>query len=177
MKKLLALPILLLSLNGLAQNGLTKEFDETCNCYVVTNHYDNGNISAQHQELESGKKNGTEIVYYFDGKTQYQRNWKNGKLNGIGTHYHANGKVYYKSSYTNGKKSGTWTFKEDDGQTIQIISYTGSKDDGTYAYYHGGVNYFTQIVTGGKMVSETVLNQGIYDQLIAEAEAAKSAGK
>jgi antitoxin component YwqK of YwqJK toxin-antitoxin module len=177
MKKLLVLPVLLFTLNSLAQTGLTKVFEASCDCYVVTNHYDNGKVSATHQELESGKKNGVETVYYFDGKKQFQRTWKNGKLNGVGTHYHANGNVYYESSYANGEKSGNWTFKEDNGETIQVISYNGSKDDGTYSYYRAGVNYFTQVVAGGKMISENVLDQAIYDQLIAEAEAAKSAEK
>ena len=177
MKTFLFLPILLLAASSFAQTGLTKEFDETCNCYVVTNHYDNGIVSAVHHEAESGKKNGIETVYFFDGTKQMERKWKHGVLDGVGTHYHRNGNVYYKSHYSSGLKTGDWTFKDEDGNLIQIISYVGSNDDGTYAYYHGGVKYLVQNVVKGKMTSENILDQGIYDQLVAEAEAAKQAGK
>jgi antitoxin component YwqK of YwqJK toxin-antitoxin module len=161
---------------GFAQ-GLVESYDESCKCTHIQNHFDNGQISTEYTENAAGKKHGEETVYYADGNIQYKRTWKNGSLDGIGTHYHRNGSVYYEESHDDGIKNGAWSFRDEDGELIQVINYSGNDNDGTYEYYHAGVKYYTQTVSSGKLISENVLNQTIYDQLKAEAEAAKAAGK
>lgn len=177
MKSTLLLLIMLSSLTGFGQTGLVKAFDNACNCTVVTNHYDQGQVSSKHFENDKGKKHGVETVYFEDGSIQYSRNWVNGKLDGEGKHYHRNGNVYYEEIHSNGVKSGVWKFRDEDGDLTQSITYSGTGNDGVYDYYHAGTKYLTQTVQKGKMVSESVLNTEIYEQLKAEAEAAKEVGK
>ncbi len=177
MKTILTLLLFISSVSVYSQTGLVKSFDSQCNCTIVTNHYDNGQVSAQYHENDKGKKHGLESVFFDNGSLQYTRNWTNGKLNGEGKHYHRNGNVYYNEVYANGDKSGTWTFKDEEGDLTQTIQYTSNGNDGIYDYYHAGIKYFTQALQNGKMVAETVLNAEIHDQLKAEAEAAQQAGK
>jgi len=161
-----------------AQNGLVKTYDEACNCNVVTNHYDGGQVSSVHHESLDGKYNGRETVYYQDGSIQYERTWKNGKLDGEGTHYHSNGNLHYKESYANGHKTGTWSFYDDQGTVMQAITYNGNNgSDGNYDYYHNGVKYLTQTVENGHMVKETVVDQQTYDVVKQEAEENSRLGK
>ena len=165
---------------GFAQKGVTTEFDKSCNCNVVTNHFDNGKVSNVYHETLDGKKNGEEIVYYESGQIQYQRTWKMNKLDGTGTHFHQDGSKHYEEHYNNGKKTGAWKFYDFDGTLMQMITYTEGAEneaDGTYDYFQAGVKYYTQIVKDGKLADEIVVNQEIYNQLKAEAEAERAAGK
>jgi hypothetical protein len=177
MKNIFALIASVVALQSFAQNGLETTFDQSCNCNVVTNHFDEGTVSSIHHETLDGRKNGLEEVFYANGQLQYKRNWINNQLDGEGVHYHNDGTLYYKEFYANGVKSGTWSFYEHDGTIMQSITYTGNNADGVYDYFSAGVKYFTQVVTNGQVSQEIVVNQTIYDALIEEAEAARAAGK
>ncbi|MEZ4721886.1 MAG: hypothetical protein R2813_08440 [Flavobacteriales bacterium] len=160
-----------------AQEGLSSKYDEECNCTVIENHNSDGTLSSRHEENAAGQRHGNEVVYFPDGKIQYERNWSHGNLNGIGTHYHPNGQPYMKQHYANGKKKGTWTFYDIDGDVTQEIIYKDGSNDGTYKYYQAGVHYLTQTLVNGVLDSEDILNLEIYNQLKEEAAAALKAGK
>lgn len=171
--------LITICLSGLSLNaqGFTKEYDANCDCEVVKNHFDNGQLSAEYKQTMDGKRIGVEKQYYQDGQLQYERNWVNGILDGENKNYHRNGKLYYNEQYSNGNKAGTWSFYDDEGDKVYDIAYTGNGNDATYSYFSAGVLYLKQVVAGGAMVNEQVLNQEIYDAKIEEAEAAKNAKK
>ena len=176
MKTLLTL--VLASITSLSfSQGLVEEYDQSCNCTHFTNHYDNGDVSAEYSTNAAGQKHGIEKIFYTNGNLQYNRIWSKGKLDGLGKHYFRNGQLYYTEQHENGVKIGDCTFHDEEGDITQIIKYSGNGNDGTYEYYHSGINYFTQVVDNETLASETVLNQQIYDQLKSEAEAAQAAGK
>lgn len=178
MKTSVLIATLLLTTSVFAQTGLVTEFNEACNCNIVTNHYDEGQVSSVHHETPGGKKHGKETVFYNNGQMQYERTWKNGKLDGEGKHYHQNGNLHYTEAYKDGQKSGSWSFYEEDGTILQTIIYNGANaTDGTYEFYHAGIKYLSQDVENGRMTNQNVINQKIYDQLKAEAEALRQAGK
>lgn len=177
MKTIIFACLLMLASSAFSQNGLEHTYDESCDCTVVTNHYDGGQVSSVHHENNAGKRDGLETVYYENGQVQYERTWANGVLNGQGTHYHRSGNVNYQEQYTNGKKSGTWTFYDDEGTVIQSITYTGNNMDGTYDYYDAGVLYYRQVIQGGQLADEEILQQEVYDAVQEAAEAARKAGK
>jgi len=168
MKKLLFIVGLALTIEGSAQ--ITKAFDFQCACTVVTNRYDSGKKSSEYHENSDGKKDGLETVWYAEGGKQYERNWSNGKLDGTGIHYHRNGNVYYEEQYEKGNKTGVWKFHDEAGDLMQTIDYSHGTSKEVHAYYHAGVKFFEQTLSNGKMVSEAVHNQDIYDQLKSEAE-------
>lgn len=168
MRTFILAAFLLSSTLGTAQ--ITKAFDFQCNCTIVTNRFDNGNKSSEHQENEQGKKDGLETVYYAEGGKQYERNWANGKLHGKGTHYHRNGAVYFEEYHDHGVKTGTWSFHDDEGDLMNTIEYGEADGNETHKYYQAGVNYLTQTLEAGQLVDETIHNQEIYDQLKSEAE-------
>jgi len=129
-----------------------------------------------HQNAK-GQMDGKEIVYFQDGKVQYERTWKNGKLDGTGKHYFRNGNLYYTEVYENGTKAGEWKFYDDQGDMVQTIAYSGLNSDGLYKYFHGGVFYLEQTIVQGSMSNQIVHNQEIYDQLLTEYENGRNATK
>ncbi len=169
--------IALLSTLGLQAQGLTKEYDSSCDCEVVTNHYDNGQISAQYHQTMDGKRTGSDKSYYADGKLRFERNWENGVLHGESVHYHRNGNRYYNESYENGAKAGTWSFFDDQGDKLYDIEYANAESNVAYTYYSAGVIYLKQVMENGELVQEDILNQEIYNAKLEEAEAAKNAKK
>lgn len=178
MKTFLLIVAIFTSSVAFTQTGLVTQFDEACNCNVVTNHYDEGQVSSVHHESVDGKYHGKETVYFPDGKVQYERTWVMGKLDGEGLHYHRNGNLHYKESYDNGRKTGAWTFYDENGTIVQGITYSGTNQaDGTYDYYHAGVKYLSQTVENGHMTKETIVNQAVYDVAKEEAELNRKAGK
>jgi antitoxin component YwqK of YwqJK toxin-antitoxin module len=178
MKLILSTLSLCLALSVSSQTGLVEAYDSECQCTKFTNHYDNGVVSATYENNSAGKRHGKEMAYFPDGQVQMERYWSNGKLNGENKHYHRNGQLYYNEIYANGNKSGTWSFYDDQGDLVQEITYGGNNEvDGVYDYYHAGVKYYTQTLIGGKLVSETVLNSEIKNQLDAEAKAASQGKK
>lgn len=177
MKYFVLLTISIFSLQSIAQ-GYSREYNESCDCYEVKNHYDNGQLSAHYFESEDGKRQGEEKSYYPDGQLQLTRNWVNGKIHGEGIHYHRNGEVYYVENYENGNRIGKWTFYDSEGDKVYTIDYlTGKAGDADYEYFSADVLYLKQTVRNGNLVEETVVNQEIYDAKKEEAEAAASLKK
>lgn len=169
--KPIVLIALLFSASVSFSQGLTETFDENCNCYTITNHFDNGQVSSEHHENVDRKRIGSEKVYSADGHLNYERSWKAGKLHGDGTFYHPDGSIYATEHYNEGEKVGKWIFQDRDGTPIQIIEYVGNGNDGTYDYYHTGVKYFTQALENGQLVSTEIINQEIYDIIQEEGSA------
>lgn len=177
MKNLLVVAVISLAAFGAQAQGLEKTFNASCNCYEITNHYDNGQVSSLTHQNAKGQMDGKEIVFFQDGKVQYERIWKNGKLDGAGKHYFRNGNLYYTEIYENGTKAGEWKFYDDQGDMVQTIAYSGLNSDGLYKYFHGGVFYLEQTIVQGSMSNQIVHNQEIYNQLLAEYENGRNANK
>ena len=53
---------------------------------------------------------------------------------------------------------------------MQTIDFSQGTSNEEHTYYHAGVKFFEQTLSNGKIVSEVVHNQEIYDQLKTEAE-------
>lgn len=162
---------LLTASSSLFAQGLTETFDEGCECYTITNHFDNGQVSSVHHENVNRKRTGSEKVYSAGGHLNYKRNWESGKLHGTGTFYHSDGSIYVLESYDHGNKIGDWTFQDPQGTPIQVINYTGRGNDGTYSYYYTGQKYFVQKLVNGELVSSEVINQELYDIVQEEGSA------
>jgi len=154
--------------------GLQEKYSVDCKCWKITNHYDNGQVSARYIENKERKRDGKETAYTPDGRLQYERTWSKGVLHGTGAHYHQNGNVYYESHYENGQKTGTWTFMDAQGSTTQSIEYAGKGNDGVYTFYHAGHPYLQQTVEHGAMTNEKVINAELFDAVKAESAASGS---
>ncbi len=170
MRTLLAL-LFICSLSNLQAQGLTEEYQASCECWVVTNHYDDGQVSAVYRENTNRQKHGSLKQFSSNGQLLKEELWNNGKLDGISTSYHPDGSVYLEASFENGKKVGKWTFMDPDGSPSQEIVYSGKGADGTYAHYYAGVRYIEQVIEGGKLIDSHILNQEIYDIVQEEAAA------
>jgi antitoxin component YwqK of YwqJK toxin-antitoxin module len=149
--------------------GLVEQYDATCSCWEVKNHYDNGQVSSVHHENEARKKHGTAVVYNPEGAKLREEQWVNGRLDGSTFHYHPSGELYLEAHYENGKKKGTWTFLDIDGTPSQEITYTGNGADGVYGMYSAGVKYVEQTIEGGKVIDTKILHQELYDAVREEA--------
>ncbi|GAB4384260.1 MAG: hypothetical protein Kow0075_16320 [Salibacteraceae bacterium] len=174
MKKIFALLITSFAINYLGAQQPVSRYDESCNCNIITNTDEKGNLTSVHHENLKGKRHGSETVYHSNGTVAYERTWHNGKLHGKGTHYHANGNIYYHEHYDHGAKTGTWDFYTDDGTPVQSITYTGQGNDGEYVFYHNGVAYLKQIIQNGKLKEETVLNPDVLEAVKAEKASSRS---
>jgi antitoxin component YwqK of YwqJK toxin-antitoxin module len=172
MKSSLIILFSVLALSSKAQ--ITKIFNSECQCTIVTNRYADGQISNEHHLNEEGEKNGIETAFYPDGSKQLERVWKNGKLDGKGIHFHSDGTVYYEEFHNNGAKTGEWLFRDLEGDLIETIAYSIGEGNETHRYYHAGINYFTQELVDGRMVSEVINDPIIYAQLKSEASANKA---
>lgn len=172
MKAFLTTIFVLILSTGFTQ-GLEETFDAGCNCWIITNHYDNGVVSMVHHENEARQKHGEMRHYNTEGKLTKVESWSNGKLHGTSIHYHPDGSVYLEATFNNGKKMGTWIFRDPDGTPSQEISYSGKGADGVYVHYHAGVPYVEQVIEEGKMINTRILNQEIYDVVQEEAAAIK----
>lgn len=170
MKFALSLLLAFIFSAGMSQ-GLQESFSAACDCWTITNHYDNGQVSSLHTENALRKKHGQSTTYNTDGTIIQQENWEGGKLHGTSTSYHQDGSIYLEAFYDNGNKIGTWIFRDLDGTPIQEIAYSGNAGDATHAHYHSGVKYIEQTIVNGAMVSSVILNQEVYDQVQEEAAA------
>jgi len=149
-------------LNLEAQN-LEETYEVACDCWTVTNYYDNGQVSSVHHENNARKKDGDAVVYGYEGQKVRYEHWVNGRLDGTATHYHPDGSIYLEATYENGKKKGRWLFREPDGTPSQEIIYSGNGSDGIYVLYYAGVKYVEQTIENGKLVNTNVVHQELYD--------------
>ena len=151
--------------------GLEESFSASCDCWTITNHFDNGQVSSEHHENKLCQKHGGATQYNANGAVIRQENWNNGKLKGKAIAFHHDGSPYLESNYDNGIKIGTWTFLDIEGIPTQEITYTGVSGDATYSHYYNGVKYIEQTVVNGQMVSSNILNQELFSIVQEEASA------
>lgn len=168
----------LLSIGGNASaQGYSREYNKSCECFEIKNHFDSGQLSAHSFETETGKKVGKEEIFYPNGQLQYQRSWTNNQLDGVGKHYFRDGKLYFEEYHDKGKKVGTWKYYDQAGELTATVSYKGNGSDGTYHFYQAGVKYLSFEIINGQKTNEQIHNQEIYQALKEEAEANKNGVK
>ncbi|MEX2595711.1 MAG: hypothetical protein WEC59_02190 [Salibacteraceae bacterium] len=157
---------------NLNAQGLQEKYLESCECWEIKNHYDNGVVSSIHFENEARKRDGEAKTFNTNGDLLRLEHFKNGRLHGESTHYHTDGNVYLEAKHDNGQQIGTWIFRDTDGTPTQEINYSGKGVDGVYAHYYAGVRYIEQTIENGKLVSNDILNEEIYN--IVQEESSKT---
>ena len=73
--------------------------------------------------FKNGKRDGSWIGYWANGKLQSKTNHKNGKLEGSWVSYHLNGQLRDKGQYKNGLKDGSWFSYFGNGQLSSRRNY------------------------------------------------------
>ena len=118
MKKLLLLPLLLLSIIAtpclsetmsdlVKRDGIYyKKFTETLFSGEIT-----GKVQGNYKR---GKKEGEWVSYDDNGQLSGKGSFKNGKRDGEWVYYHDK-QLWSKGSYKNGKKEGEWIAYHDNG--------------------------------------------------------------
>ena len=76
--------------------------------------------------FKNGKRDGSWLSYWANGKLQSKTNHKNGKLEGSWVSYHLNGQLRDKGQYKNGLKDGSWFSYFGNGQ----LSFRRNYKDG-----------------------------------------------
>ena len=76
--------------------------------------------------FKNGKRDGSWLSYWVNGKLQSKTNHKNGKLEGSWVSYHLNGQLRDKGQYKNGLKDGSWFSYFGNGQ----LSFRRNYKDG-----------------------------------------------
>jgi hypothetical protein len=86
-----------------------------------------GKTAGQEQgSFKNGKRDGSWLSYWANGKLQSKTNHKNGKLEGSWVSYHLNGQLRDKGQYKNGLKDGSWFSYFGNGQ----LSFRRNYKDG-----------------------------------------------
>ena len=73
--------------------------------------------------FKNGKRDGSWLSYWANGKLQSKTNHKNGKLEGSWVSYHLNGQLRDKGQYKNGLKDGSWFSYFGNGQLSSRRNY------------------------------------------------------
>ena len=73
--------------------------------------------------FKNGKKYGSWLDHWVNGKLQSKTNHKNGKLEGSWVSYHPNGHLRDKGQYKNGLKEGSWFSYYGNGQLSSKRNY------------------------------------------------------
>ena len=138
MKKLLLLPILLLSLIStpclsetivdlVERDGIYyKKFTETPFTGKI--------IGREQGRIKNGKRDGAWVKYHDNGQLNNQGSYKNGEKGGDWVWYHDNGQLEVKGSYKNGKEEGDWVWYNDNGQLEEKGSWRNGEPEGEWVY-------------------------------------------
>jgi len=163
MKKLLLLPILLLSLISTSCWGVSRlDLVEREGLYYKK-HTDipfTGEVTGVWKgRFENGKFEGNWEKYFPRSYGAYDLDnagsYKNGKKEGDWVYYHNNGQLYAKGSYKNGEHEGDWVYYHNNGRLSMKGSYKNGEYEGEWVnYYENGQVIAKGRYKNGKMEGE-----------------------
>jgi cytochrome c2 len=149
-------------------------FDSLCNCKRLIEYYENGNIKQKSQYGKQGL-DGTDTIFFMDGKPSIIGEWQNGIKVGQEVAYFSNGVKAYEQLYRNGFKVGTWKHFDSTGFLTKTLVYKDSivrwdsdHEANTTNYFNKGTLYLTEIYEDNKKVATTVIDTALYNELLLQ---------
>ena len=85
--------------------------------------------------MKNDMKNGEEIGYFKNGKTEYSLSWLNNNRDGKEIHYFENGKISYEALHKNGKKNGIEKVFYENGNLKQITGFKNGNKNGKFEQF------------------------------------------
>ncbi|WP_047547886.1 toxin-antitoxin system YwqK family antitoxin [Psychroserpens sp. Hel_I_66] len=103
-------------------------------------YYHNKNNAIMSTEFynDNGKLEGEKLVFYPDGTTAEQANYKDGKLNGKSIWYSKEGKILKEFMYENDELNGISKYYNVDGNIEAEGTYRKDLKHGYWKYYENG---------------------------------------
>jgi antitoxin component YwqK of YwqJK toxin-antitoxin module len=98
-------------------------------------YHGNGNIKYT-VPLNDGKRNGTLLKYYEDGKLYLKSNWVNGKKEGETISYFKNGQPNVIELYKNGELMDSIIIYDSIGNITEIVRVHSGKKNGLYRVFY-----------------------------------------
>ena len=97
-------------------------------------------INAPHpvkieMEMKNGKRNGSFVKYYINGKLETRSTYQNDELEGLEENYHIKGYKISTVNYLHGKKHGLYTLYHPNGEIMEQGSFYNDLFDGEWQYY------------------------------------------
>jgi cytochrome c553 len=149
-------------------------FDSLCNCKRLIEYYENGNIKQKSQYGKQGL-DGTDTIFFMDGKPSIIGEWQNGIKVGQQVAYFSNGVKAYEQLYRNGFKVGTWKYFDSTGFLTKTLVYKDSivrwdsdRETNTTNYFNRGTLYLTEIYEDNKKVATAVIDSALYSELLPQ---------
>ena len=130
--------------NGYVE-GIGKTYNETSvGKWIFYN--ENGQLKANGEYNNQGKKTGKWTWFYKTGKTKETAIYENDILNGENLQYHENGKPYIISNYENDKLNGEYKYYNDKGALVQHKYFKDGELDGLYkSFFNVGCKFIFRL--------------------------------
>ena len=117
-----------------------------------------GKTAGQEQgSFKNGKRDGSWLSYWANGKLKSKGNYKNDNLEGSWTEYYDNGQLFYKGKYKDWLEEGYWVMYWENGQLKSKGNYKRGSQEGSWIYYNEDGTIWedaTGTYRNGKMISE-----------------------
>ncbi|MCF8302400.1 MAG: hypothetical protein K9I94_03920 [Bacteroidales bacterium] len=124
--------------------GIRREYDKEGNisqAYI----FKNGQIIGEGIIKENGKKNGSWVSYYQNGKIKARGTYDDNVKVGKWTYYYPNGQVEQTGRYNNkGKPDGDWTWYYQSGNVLREESFYNGLKEGLMTEYSESGNVIIQ---------------------------------
>jgi antitoxin component YwqK of YwqJK toxin-antitoxin module len=107
--------------------------------------------------FKNGKRDGSWLSYWANGKLKSKGNYKNDNLEGSWTEYYDNGQLFYKGKYKDWLEEGYWVMYWENGQLKSKGNYKRGSQEGSWIYYNEDGTIWedaTGTYRNGKMISE-----------------------
>ena len=114
-------------MNGKRYVGKWVFYHKNSEAKMIVEHYN-----------DEGNLDGERHVFYKNGKTAEQVNYKNGKLDGISYWYSESGKLLRESHYKGDKLDGNTINYDANGDVASEGNYSENKKVGIWKYYKAG---------------------------------------
>ncbi len=136
-------------------------------------YFENGQLNFRYL-LVDGQRNGKSLVYLENGDLVFEEHYSNGKLDGRLFCFYPDGSIQRIEYFKLGNHIDTSTFYNKSGMITSKVIYNtpcelgNSECDKTVMEFkNGDPVYSYEVVKGKKSESHTVLNQNLYNELIA----------
>ena len=96
-----------------------------------------GKVTGQEQgSIKNGKKDGSWIEYWDNGKLRTKGNYKNGYREGLWVEYSHKGKLTSKGNYMDTMRVGFWEIYWENGQLMEKGDRQNGKKEGSWISYN-----------------------------------------
>lgn len=146
-----------------------KKYVDSSGIWIVKDYHINGQLkmSGTYSGVDTNEKNGSAVLYYFDGSVSDSGQYKNNKKVGLWKAFYRGGGLESVGKMSDDMSDSIWTYYHRDGSVFGVMNYVSGKAEGESKWYYPS-GKLSEWVTYRRGKIKRKVNYDVYGTVIKE---------